>query len=127
MMLIDSDVLISHLRGKEVARDWLLALREASGRPSISAVSVTEVTGGMRSGERATVWRLLGSMRVEPVSDSIARRAGELMRKYRRSHSGIGLGDYLIAATAEVRGLSLATLNLKHFPMFRDLQAPFKL
>jgi predicted nucleic acid-binding protein len=55
----------------------------------------------------------------------IARRAGEMMRRYRRSHTGIGLGDYLIAATADVKGLQLATLNVRRFPMFKDLRPPF--
>ncbi len=50
----------------------------------------------------------------------VAWKACELMRTYRRSHSGIGLGDYLIAATAVTEGLELATLNLRHFPMFAD-------
>ena len=40
--------------------------------------------------------------------------------------SGIGLGDYLIAATADVKGLVLATLSVRHFPMIKDLQAPFR-
>lgn len=49
------------------------------------------------------------------------------MRHHRRAHSGIGLGDYLIAATAEINGLELATLNVRHFPMFPDLRPPFTL
>jgi predicted nucleic acid-binding protein len=49
------------------------------------------------------------------------------MRRHRRSHHGIGLGDYLIAATATVRGLEPATLNVEHFPMFKGLRAPFRL
>ncbi len=49
------------------------------------------------------------------------------MRRYRRSHGGIGLGDYLIAATADVNGLELATLNTRHFPMFPGLEPPFAL
>ncbi len=81
----------------------------------------------MRSAERREVWGLLGSMHVEPVTEIAARGAGELMRAYRRSHTGIGLGDYLIAATAQTRGLELATLNIRHFPMFPDLEAPFSL
>jgi predicted nucleic acid-binding protein len=48
------------------------------------------------------------------------------MREHRRSHQGIGLGDYLMAATADVEGLDLATLNVRHFPMIKDLQAPFR-
>ena len=125
MTLVDSDILISHLRGSGRARDWLVGLRETA-RPSISVVSVAEITGGMRAGEPRQVWRLLGSMNVKPVSELIARRAGEMMRKYRRSHATIGLGDYLIAATADVEGLELATLNVKHFPMFRGLRPPFR-
>jgi predicted nucleic acid-binding protein len=48
------------------------------------------------------------------------------MREHRRSHQGIGLGDYLIAATTDVEGLDLATLNVHHFPMIKDLQPPFR-
>ena len=43
------------------------------------------------------------------------------------SNSGIGLGDYLIAATADVKGYRLATLNVRHFPMLSDLRPPFSL
>jgi predicted nucleic acid-binding protein len=52
-------------------------------------------------------------------------RPGDFRRQYRRSHSGIGLGDYLIAATTEVKGYQLATLNVRHFPMFKGLRPPF--
>jgi predicted nucleic acid-binding protein len=123
--LVDSDVLIAHLRGVEAARDWLRKERSV-GPLAVSAVSVTEITGGMRSSERREVWQLLGSFRVEPVTGPAASRAGEFMRTYRRSHNGIGIADYLIAGTAEVRGLALATLNVRHFPMFDGLTAPFE-
>ena len=69
----------------------------------------------------------LNSLRPLPVTDVIAHRAGELHRQYRRSHAAIGLVDYVIAATAQVHGLELATLNTKHFPMFDDLKPPFQL
>jgi len=81
----------------------------------------------MRSPERAAVARLLASLRLHPVNEVVARRAGELMREDRRSHAGIGLGDYLVAATAEAQGVELATLNVKHFPMFGRLRPPFAL
>jgi predicted nucleic acid-binding protein len=122
--MVDSDVLIAHLRGVGAARDWLIGTRK-SGPLAISVISIAELVGGMRSVERRQVWRFLASFRAEPVSEIIARRAGEMMRRYRRSHTGIGLGDYLIAATADVKGLQLATLNVRHFPMFKDLQPPF--
>ena len=121
MKLVDSDVLIAHLRGVTAARDWLEAARRETGPLAISVISILEVAGGMRSGERREVNRLLAAMRRVPLSESVAWRATSFMRTYRRSHQGIGLGDYLIAATADVEGLDLATLNVKHFPMFPDL------
>jgi predicted nucleic acid-binding protein len=127
VILVDSDVVIAHRRGEERARTWLLDARERTGPLAVSVISVTEVTGGMRSNERHEVWRLLGSMHVEGVNEVIARRAGELMRRYRRSHAHIGLADYLIAGTVEVLGFDLATLNVRHFPMVRGLRAPFRL
>lgn len=126
MILVDSDILIAHLRGASAARDWLIDAR-SRGRVSISVVSVAEIVGGMRSAERREVWRLLSAFRVEPATEIVARRAGDMMRQHRRSHAGVGLGDYLIAATADVKGLELATLNVRHFPMFAKLRPPFKL
>ncbi len=125
MILVDSDILIAHLRGVPDARSWL---REARLRSplSISVVTVAELTGGMRSAERREVWALLNVMRAEPVTELVARRAGELRRRFRRSHTGIGIADYLVAATALELGAELATLNVKHFPMFDDLRPPFE-
>ncbi len=128
MILVDSDVLIAHMRGIEAARDWLVAARTKAASPlAASVVTATEILGGMRSPERTAVARLLATLRLQPVSEVVARRAGELMREYRRSHAAIGLGDYLVAATAEIQGLELATLNVKHFPMFEGLRPPFRL
>jgi predicted nucleic acid-binding protein len=79
----------------------------------------------MRPPERREVMRLLGSMQRFEVTEQVARRAATLMQEYRRSHSGIGLGDYLIAATALTEGLELATLNVRHYPMLADLARPF--
>lgn len=127
MILVDTDVLIASLRGIEIAREWLRDTRTRTGRLAVSVVTNAEIVGGMCSPERREVNRLLHSLRPLPVTDMIAHRAGELRRRYRRSHGSIGLVDYLIAATAQVHGLEIATLNTKHFPMFDDLQPPFGL
>lgn len=124
LTLVDTDILIAHLRGLEPAGLWLRAARRA-GPLSISVITVAELTGGMRSAERSAVWGLLSAFQVEPITETVARRAGEFMRTYRSSYQGIGLPDYLIAATAELHGATLATLNTKHFPMFPGLKPPF--
>lgn len=126
MTLVDTDVLIAHLRGQERARDWLSTARRA-GPLAISAVTVAEVYGGMRSAERHEVRRLLDSLTCEPVTRSVGVRAGQFRRVYRRSHAVVSVPDYLVAATAETTGAPLATLNVLHFPMFDGLTPPFAL
>ncbi len=61
------------------------------------------------------------------MTDLVARRAGELARRHRRSHSGIGLADYVIAATVDLRGYELGTLNVRHYPMLPNLEPAFAL
>lgn len=127
MILLDSDIIIASLRGFAPAQEWLERAALESGPLATSVVVLAEVAGGMRSYERRQVRRLMASLRMYPVSERTAWRAAEFKRSYRRSHSGISVGDYLVAATAENEGLELATLNLKHYPMFPDLVAPFAL
>lgn len=125
MRLFDSTVLIAHLRGVVQATDLLReAVRESEA--ACSVLSRVEIEGGMRSAERTAVARLFDAMQVEPVTDVIARRASERLRAYRRSHPGIDVVDYVIAATAEIQGAELLTLNVKHFPMVPGLEPAFR-
>ncbi|HYF45652.1 MAG TPA: type II toxin-antitoxin system VapC family toxin [Acidimicrobiales bacterium] len=124
MILLDTNILIEHVRGNEAARDWLVEVRRR-GRLATSVLCVVELTGGMRSAERRVIDRLLGVLDVIEVTEHIAHRAGELLRSHRRSHHAIGVVDYVIAATAQLHGLQLATLNVRHFPMFEGLAPPF--
>jgi predicted nucleic acid-binding protein len=121
--LFDSTVLISHLRGDSRATDLLLGAVEEGALASV--VSRAEIEGGMRSGERRDVGRLFDGLRLVPVTDAVARRAGRHLRRFQRSHPGIDLADYLIAATAEEEGATLVTLNVKHFPMVKGLRPPW--
>lgn len=69
--------------------------------------------------------RLLGTFGWIAVDESIARRAGELGRRWRASHGGLAAADLMIAATALEHDLELATLNVRHFPMFEGLEPPY--
>ena len=121
--LFDSSVLIDHLRGESKATEMLLS----TGRQDrfASVLSRIELEGGMRSGERSAVAALFATMTLLPVTDGIARRAGEFLRTHRRTHPGIDIIDYAIAATAEIHGAQLVTLNVKHFPMSPGLKRPW--
>lgn len=125
MIVIDTAVLIDHLRDHSPAVD-LLDATLAQGRPvTASVVSRLELLRGMRSHERRATQGLLDALRWHDVTPTIADRAGALARSYRASHQGIDPLDFLIAATAIELGADLWTLNLKHFPMFDGLTTPY--
>jgi hypothetical protein len=124
MKLFDSTVLIAHLRGVARATTMLRKAAEA-GEARCSVLSRVEIEGGMRAGEKRDVRRVFAGLTLEPVTDTIAARAGQFLRTHRRSHPGIDIIDYVIAATADVLGYELLTLNVKHFPMVRGLRSAF--
>jgi len=121
-VVLDTSVLVDHLRAATPAAEYLASLED---RPSCSEISRIEAIQGLRSAERRAAEGLFALIDWVPVSEAIARRAGELGRRWRRSHPGIGVADLAIAATAEHIEAVVATRNLKHFPMFSDLRAPY--
>lgn len=123
--LVDSDVVIDALRGKRKARGLLRDALERGDALHGSTVTRAEVLGGARSPEVERTEAFLDSIEWLPVSEEIADRAAKLIRQYLKSHSGIDLGDYLIAATAEEMGMALWTRNVKHFPMFEGLRPAY--
>lgn len=121
-VVLDTSVLVDHLRASEPATAYLAGLDE---QPACSEISRIEIVQGLRSAERSAAGRLFALIDWVPVDEAIARRAGELGREWRRSHPGIGVADLAIAATAGLLEAALATRNTKHFPMFSDLQPPY--
>ncbi len=99
--LVDTDILVDHLRG---ARRF-----EPTGPVHVSVVTRAELFAGHATDERR-VSILLGPFLEHPVDAAIAERAGRL----RRVH-GLRLPDALIAATALVNGLTLVTRNVRDF------------
>jgi predicted nucleic acid-binding protein len=121
--VIDTSVIIDILRGLPAAVDYVEKLKDV---PACSEITRVEVTRGLRSAERSPAERLFQQLRWVVLDEPISRRAGELGRKWRKSHPGISSLDLVIAATAEQLGADLATSNVRHFPMFKRLQPPYQ-
>ena len=120
--LLDTSVVIDLLRGYAPAHRFAEELDDV---PICSEVTRVEVLRGLRSSERTATETLLRSLRWAEVDEPVARRAGELGRRWRRSHPGLSLADLIIGATAEELDAELATCNVRHFPMFRGLRPPY--
>lgn len=121
-MLLDTCVVIDYLRGKGTAVAFFSHLQE---KPTVSVITIAEVFVGFQSQRAENVAReFFDSCNVRVVSAAIAESAGMHLRHFQSGH-GMELADALIAATAEHHGLELATLNVKHFPMFKGLRAAY--
>jgi len=122
-VVLDTTVLIDVLRGDPNAVRYLQDLPTV---PVCSEATRIEVLRGLRSGERVLTERLFDALRWVPIDEAIARRAGDLGRRWDRHRPGVSLVDLVIAATTEQLGAELATANVRHFPMFERLQAPYE-
>lgn len=74
--------------------------------------------------EENAVESVLSASRIISVTASVARSAGRHFRHYSASH-GIDMIDANVAASAEEAGVGLATINLRHFPMFPRLKRAY--
>jgi predicted nucleic acid-binding protein len=60
-------------------------------------------------------------MRVHPLTDEIAARAGSISGQQSRRGNIIPFADLLIGATALHHGCDVVTDNIRHFEMIPDL------
>lgn len=122
-LIIDADILIDASRGHAKA---LAFLEEHEADIALSVVTITELYAGVRGREEESGIHDLCKLfeRIE-VNEAIAISAGKLRNHYGKSH-GTGVVDCIVAATAKLDGLALATLNKKHYPMLKDVLVPYK-
>ncbi len=105
--LVDSCVLIDHLRGHAAATKFL----EREGRAAVSVITWMEVMAGAADeAEGATLRAFLEGFELIAIDGPIAEEAVALRRERRMK-----LPDAVIFATARVHRLDFATRNTKDF------------
>jgi predicted nucleic acid-binding protein len=114
--LLDSDVIIWHLRGRKEVTEMLRDLQRF-GLPACSSLTFLEVQLGVRKGEEEKTDRFLGSLRVFNVNTEIANKAAKLIREYKAKGITLDLPDAIIAGTCMLNDLILVTYNTKHYPI----------
>jgi len=113
-IVVDTDILINFLRGREAERDFL-SLHADEATLYCSVITVAEIFAGMREHERKKTSELLDSFNLIEITQEIAEKAGGY--KNRMKSQILELDDCLIAASAFSMGAILATENIKHYPM----------
>lgn len=123
--VVDTTVLIDHLRGRPQAMRLLEELVGQGHELRSPCIVRTEVLAGMRPGEEEKTLRLFGLLGWDDVTVAEADAAGHLGRAVLRQRPGIDAADLLIAELAQRLGATLLTTNVKHFPMLPGLEAAY--
>jgi len=124
-VLLDTNILIDHLRGKPASTRLLKLLNEKETRLLCSVVTRIELLAGIRAGEEDSINSLLKIFHEVAVDTAIADSAGKYLNLYMKSH-GLMPVDAILAATAKKNNVPVYTLNIKHFPMDDiDVEAPY--
>jgi len=115
LIVVDSDVLIDALRGRQPAvrrvTDGLHA-----GVLSTTTVTVFELLSGVRTeADSAAVERLLAALTILPFDDAASREAAGVRRGLASQGRSIGMADYMIAGICVARSAALLTRNRAHF------------
>lgn len=129
MFLVDTDVISAVAPTKTVedaeALEWVL---RHGGAMFLSVVTVAELrrgvallagNGAMQKSAALAAWQeeletTFGD-RIFTIDDGTARRAGDLLGAAEARGHKPGLPDALIAATADLQGLTVVTRNASHF------------
>jgi tRNA(fMet)-specific endonuclease VapC len=128
-LILDTSELIAVERQGGTIRDVLLHFDFAE-RLSLTAMSLAELKHGVRradSPQRAAIRQrflddAICALIIIPIGPTIAMRAGDLEAELELRGEKLATADLLIAATALVANLPLATHNVRHFDRVRDLQ-----
>lgn len=115
--LLDSDIIIWHLRGRREITEMLKDLQR-SGLPACSAISVLEVQLGVKTkDEEGKTNRFLESLKVFDVNMDIAKIAAQLIRVHKTKGVTMDIPDSIIASTCILHDLILVTYNRRHYPI----------
>ena len=123
-VVIDTNVLIDHLRRVPQATQVLFGAADADRRLAASVMTRVEIRRGFRPHQAAGIEELDDFVDWVPVDHVIAELAARHAERFGRSH-GADAVDYVVAATAERLDADLLTSNVRDFPMFPDLEPPY--
>jgi len=119
-VVLDSDVVIWHLRGQTSVVEHVTRLANEY-RLGISAITRTEVIAGMRLSEREVTLDFLDACELLPVDRAVADQAGGSISLHRHQGLTIHVPDALIGATANHLAIPLHTCNAAHYPDVREV------
>ncbi|TKK64008.1 type II toxin-antitoxin system VapC family toxin [Ilyomonas limi] len=121
-LMIDTTLLIDYFRKTDKSKSRLVQLSEQFDQLVISTVTEFEVYSGATEAQLTFWTELLSEILVLPFDSQAAHIAVEIQRDLKKLRKTIEKADLFIAATAVANGLTLDTLNRKHFDKIKQLK-----
>ena len=118
---LDSSVLIEHFRMKDKDHSLLNRLMLEFEELSVSPLVLYEIQIGRTESRLLDSSAILENLTVLPFGEDTVVKAAALYQKLKQANKLIDHFDILIAASAIVHDLPLATLNRKHFERIEGL------
>ena len=121
MYLVDTNIVSELMRPRPAngVEQWKNRLEESGMALVISAITVDEIIFGLQwrphAAKMAWFGRFMQLATVLPVTEIIARRAGEIRAQLALVGQVREQADMLIAATTQVHALTLVTRNVRDF------------
>lgn len=119
-VLLDTSVIIDFLRRKDKEESLLYSLADSD--LYISIITHTELYAGKSVWENENIKEALGKilegLTIIPLENELSQKAGYIKAK----HKNVSLFDCIIAATANLHDMKLATLNIKDFQQIEEIK-----
>jgi len=119
--MVDSTILIDYFRKTDKANSKLVSHFRNYDNLYISSVTEFEVVNGATKAHLQFWNGMLTRFTILNFNSKAARQAADIVAQLKTKRKTIDKPDLFIAATAVVHGLTLDTLNIKHFKYIDSL------
>lgn len=120
-IVIDTSILIDYFRKTDKENSVWIKLIRAGHTFAVSVVTIYEVYSGATD-QQQLFWNIvMKEIEVIPLDGPCIDAALQMNSDLKKKRKQIDMADLFIAATAYSNGLSLATLNMKHFERIDEL------
>lgn len=115
--LLDTNILIEHLRGKKPAVNFIAELVRHGHRLGVCCINVAELYSGLSHEQAVQAEKLINALDYYEATADSARQAGVYRYEFARQGISLSVTDTLVAAIAKASDAIVVTANVRDYPM----------